>query len=122
MVAVGGQTVPSAAPSVIIDTCPMEKQRSERPWLIFLILAFALTNGVLYALLMPLWEGFDEPYHYGYVQELSVHNRLPALGTTSLSLEVWDSLLLVPVSHVVQRNIPVLMTFGEYFRSPEGER
>jgi len=80
-----------------------------------LIVTFALANGLLYALLLPLWEGFDEPFHYGYVQELSTCNRLPILGKSKLSQEVWQSLLLVPVSHVVQANIPAVTSFETYF-------
>ena len=77
-----------------------------------LIILFALTCGVLYALLLPLWEGFDESFHYSYVQELSVHHRFPVLGQSALSKEIWDSLHLVPVSHVVQTALPMLTPFS----------
>src|SRR5712671_5118902 len=97
-----------------------------RSWLeqrlAWLIVIFALVNGALYALLLPLWEGFDEPFHYAYVQELSTRSRIPVLGRSNLSREIWDSLLLVPVSQVVQRNIPVLRTFESYFSLPPSTR
>lgn len=80
-----------------------------------LVLAFALANAVLYSSLLPLWEGFDEPWHYAYVQYLSVARRLPVLGTTRVSQEVWDSMLSCPASHVVARVWPELQTFDRYF-------
>ena len=88
-----------------------------------LLLAFALSNATLYSSLLPLWEGFDEPFHYGYVQHLALWRRLPVLGETTLSKEVWDSMLACPASHVVARTRPGLQTFDRYFAlSPEERR
>lgn len=89
---------------------------------IVILTAYGILNGVLYSSLLPLWEGFDEPFHYGYVQTLSTELRLPRLGQTTLSAEVWASLQLAPASHLVQRNIPPAMTFREYFALPAAER
>jgi hypothetical protein len=86
-----------------------------------LVTLYALLNAVLYSGLLPLWEGFDEPFHYGYVQQLSVQRRLPVLGETRLSREVAASLKLVPVSHIVRHDSQSL-TFQEYFALPEAER
>jgi hypothetical protein len=80
------------------------------------LLIYGVLNAVLYASLLPLWDGFDEPFHYGYVQTLSRQRTLPRLGQTGLSEEVWQSLPLAPASARVQRNLPIVMTFGEYFR------
>lgn len=81
----------------------------------FLLLAFAFANAILYSSLVPLWEGFDEPWHYGYAQSLAVSHSLPVLGKTLLSQEVWDSMLACPVSHVLARVWPELQTFDRYF-------
>ena len=32
-----------------------------------LLIAYGAANALLYATLLPLWEGFDEPFHYSYV-------------------------------------------------------
>jgi len=40
----------------------------KRRWL---LLTYALINAALYSILLPLWEGFDEPFHFGYVQYLA---------------------------------------------------
>ena len=65
------------------------------PWAVAL---FGILNATLYCLLLPLWEGFDEPFHYGYVQTLSAKGELPVLGKTRLSREVLQSLHLAPAS------------------------
>jgi hypothetical protein len=65
---------------------------------------------------LPLWEGFDEPFHFGYVQHLAITRRLPQLGKTALSNEVWESVRLAPASHVIRFNIPAVMTFDEFYR------
>ena len=96
--------------------------RRNRSWLLPAIAVFGLVNAVLYCFLLPLWEGFDEPFHYGYVQTLAVRRQLPALGKTSVSEEVRRSLELAPASHVVRRNLPSVTTFGEFAAMPEAAR
>ena len=54
-----------------------------KPWLLALT-AYGILNGVLYGSLLPLWEGFDEPFHYAYVQALSTGKSLPRSPPDSL--------------------------------------
>jgi hypothetical protein len=84
--------------------------------------AFGLVNAVLYAGLLPLWEGFDEPFHYAYVQQISHRRTIPEPGRSVLSQEVQDSLALVPVAAGVKKNLGGGITFGEYFRLPPARR
>jgi len=86
------------------------------------LILYGLLNALLYSGLLPPWEGFDEPFHYGYVQSLSNHGTLPVLNRTPLSDEIWASLKLAPASHVVRRNIPGLTTFAEHFQLEKSER
>jgi hypothetical protein len=86
------------------------------------VFLFGALNVVLYAGLTPLWEGFDEPFHYAYIQQLGNTRSLPVLKRTCLSEEVWQSFPLAPASHIVQRNLPMVTTFGDYFRLAELER
>ena len=86
------------------------------------LLAYGLLNATLYTGLLPLWEGFDEPFHYGYVQHLREGRGFLKLGETTLSSEVWASILTAPVSHIVRRNIPETITFGGYFALSGEER
>ena len=91
----------------------------KRRWL---LLAYALTNAVLYSMLLPLWEGFDEPFHFGYVQYLANGNGFPDPRTSRLSQEVGSSLSLAPASLSVQRNLPEIISYPEFFGWPESER
>jgi hypothetical protein len=86
------------------------------------LLVYGALNAILYASLMPLWEGFDEPFHYGYVQYLSDRGAIPEFGKTPLSDEVIVSLRAAPSSHVVKRNLPSVITYEDYFRLPLSER
>jgi hypothetical protein len=83
--------------------------------LLLAIAFYGLANAVLYSSLLPLWEGYDEAFHYGYVQELSTRASVPELGRSVLSNEVDRSLRMAPLSHIVRRGIPEGTTFGEYF-------
>lgn len=47
-----------------------------------LLVAYALANAVLYSAMLPLWEGFDEPFHFGYVQRLANGQGFPDPRTT----------------------------------------
>jgi hypothetical protein len=88
----------------------------------WLLLAYALSNAVLYSMLLPLWEGFDEPFHFGYVQYLANGIGLPDPRTSGLSQEVGSSLLLAPGSLSVKRNIPEITSYPEFFGWPESMR
>jgi Dolichyl-phosphate-mannose-protein mannosyltransferase len=90
-------------------------------WRILLALYGAL-NAAAYALLLPLWEGFDESQHYGYVQSLSTNLKFPVLGQTSLSREIWHSMELVPVSHFLQPHTGAPVSFRDYFAFTQEER
>ena len=100
----------------------MPSSTPARPWFRIALLLYGALNAVLYAGLLPLWEGFDEPFHYGYVQELSRRGALPVLGKTVLSEEVVRSLDLVPVGYAVARNVGRGVVFGDYFRMPAEQR
>lgn len=85
-----------------------------------LVLVFALTNAVLYACFLPLWEGFDEPFHYGYVESLAVQGRFPVFGQSKVSEEINASFLAVPLTRMLSGTIPGALSFEEWSRlSPD---
>jgi hypothetical protein len=88
----------------------------------WLFLVFGLLNAVLYANLLPLWEGFDEPFHYAYVEHVATRGVLPVFGAAHVALDVEESLRLAPASAPVRENLPYVMTFSEYFALPAAER
>ena len=87
-----------------------------------LLVTYVIVNACLYRVLMPLWEGFDEPFHFAYVQQLANGRGLPDPRTAPLSREVGDSLLLAPASHVVKQNLPQVTTYTQYFSWPAPRR
>jgi hypothetical protein len=86
------------------------------------ILLFAMVNAALFGALLPLWEGFDEPYHYGYLEELWQSHRLPVFGRTPLPYDVVASFQLAPVSSVLRRAIPEAIAYDAWFALPDSER
>jgi hypothetical protein len=87
-----------------------------------LVALYGVLNAAAYSCLMPLWEGFDEGYHYGYVQMLSAHGTLPVLGRTVLTREIWHAYELAPVSHYLQPFTGAPLNFGQYFAMTREDR
>ncbi len=87
-----------------------------------LVLAFALTNAILYSCVLPLWEGFDEPFHYGYVESISVWHEFPVLHQTTVSAEIWRSLRLTPLSWLLSEAIPGSISFDRWFDLSRAEK
>jgi hypothetical protein len=81
-------------------------------------MVYAALNAVLYSMLLPLWEGFDEPFHFGYVQQLANGQGLPDARNARLSREVWETILRAPASDPVKSNLPEVVTYSEYFSWP----
>ncbi len=87
-----------------------------------LLVFYGIVNAAAYCCLLPLWEGFDEAYHYGYVQIVANDLRFPVLGHASLSREIWHSFELAPVSHYLQPYTHAPLNFSDYFALPAEER
>ncbi len=86
------------------------------------MLALALANSVLYCCALPLWEGFDEPFHYGYLETLAVQRRFPSFGQATLTAQIQESLSLVPLSHFLSEHVPGAVSFEDYSKLNWGER
>ncbi|HEY4089380.1 MAG TPA: hypothetical protein VGM43_25800, partial [Bryobacteraceae bacterium] len=77
---------------------------------------------ILYSSLLPLWGGFDEPFHFGYVEALANNAGFPDPRSSRLSAEEARAIVLAPASPSVQRNLPQVTTFSQYFALPPEER
>ena len=87
------------------------------------ILLYALASAALYCGILPLWEGFDELYHYGYVQYVSTWAAFPIAGRSALSRELWSSLDYAPLSSYIQPFLQRPTTnFQDYFALSDAER
>lgn len=82
----------------------------------------ALINAVLYCCILPLWEGFDEPFHYGYVEYLCTRARFAEVNRTSVPAEIRASLRLTPVSWILHNALPGSIAFDDWFRLPAEKR
>jgi hypothetical protein len=87
-----------------------------------LILMLGVLNAFLYCGLLPLWEGFDEPFHYAYVESLWQTHQLPVLGRTLIPGDVARSFQLAPVSYILHGWIPEATTFDEWSLLPRAEK
>ena len=76
-----------------------------------LVLVLALVNGILYCCMLPLWEGFDEPFHYAYIQSISQSHVLPVLNRTPISQEIRRSLDGGPVSRLLSEAVQGSISF-----------
>jgi hypothetical protein len=86
------------------------------------ILLFALLNASLYSCSLPLWEGFDEAFHYAYVETLWQTGDFPVLGRTLVPVDIFKSFPLAPVGPVVHTWVPIATTYDAWFRLPAAER
>jgi hypothetical protein len=86
------------------------------------ILLFGLVNAALFSALLPLWEGFDEAFHYGYVEALWQTGRLPVLGRALLPNDVSLSFRAAPMSYIVCRSIPDATSYDVWLALPQVEK
>jgi hypothetical protein len=84
-----------------------------------IILLFGIVNASLYAALLPLWEGFDEAFHYSYIESLWQSRRFLAMGQTLLTEDVSKSFDLAPVADNVHKEIPDTTTFDQWRALPD---
>jgi hypothetical protein len=88
--------------------------------MIALIWLLSIAHGFLYIFATPQWEGFDEPFHYAYIQNLAEHGRIPIYGQTLVSKEITASLRFMPLSPVVNLNLGNRYTsFTDYWKLPK---
>ncbi len=85
------------------------------------ILLFGVVNASLYSALLPLWGGFDEAFHYAYVEALWQTGRLPVLGRTPIPDDVFRSFQFAPVSHI-HKGIAEATSYEAWFSLPQAEK
>ncbi|HET9218954.1 MAG TPA: glycosyltransferase family 39 protein [Terriglobia bacterium] len=71
----------------------------------------------------PLWEGWDEAFHYSYIQNLAETRSLPVFGKSTLSNEITTSFELAPLSYGTNLSLDgKYTTFEQYWKLPPVER
>jgi hypothetical protein len=82
------------------------------------VLAFLL-RGAFYCVEQPIWEGFDEWAHFGYIQHVAQYGRLPS-RVDPISGQLRRSLEIAPLSAAAL--LPGSLTYDEYWRLLPGQR
>src|SRR3954454_2119751 len=87
-----------------------------------LIAVFALSTAVLNSALLPLWEGFDEPFHHSYLASLACTGAFPTMLRTTLTSDVARSVELAPASAAMKLNLPFVVTYDKFFEITDEHR
>lgn len=91
--------------------------------LLALLWSTFLIRGFFYAAVLPIWEGYDEPYHFAYIQCLAATHKPPTLATP-ISRQVDASLHVLPLPWMLKFHaIPQpLYTHDDFWRLPAPAR
>ncbi len=68
----------------------------------------------LYCCALPLWEGWDEPFHYGYVECLAAWDQFPILGKTTIPADDRQSLTFTPLPRFLSDSVPGSVPFEKW--------
>lgn len=83
---------------------------------VLLAVILFLSRGFLHLLVVPMWDGLDEPFHYAYLQYIAEHGRLPPLNAPSVSQEIVASLQFFPTTRHLSHLTP--MRFKNFWELP----
>ena len=97
--------------------------RSRTVWALALLWLAFVVRGAWYCAVLPVWEGYDEPYHFAALQHVASGQGLPH-SDTPISLEVEKSLHLLPLPWELQFQAipPPLTTHDDFWKLPPVER
>jgi len=101
----------------------LENPRSGRIRFLTLIWCAFIVRGIFYSAIFPIWEGYDEPFHFAFIQYLVTREALP-LPTTPVSREVQASLHVLPLPGTLLRHgYPApMITHDEFWRLDDRQR
>lgn len=89
-------------------------------WLLWIAL---ILQGLVFISATAIWDGFDEPFHYAYIQSLAENGVLPVFGKSLLSREVTRSFELAPLSIPLNSILGSrYTTFASYWQLSDEER
>ena len=99
---------------------PAASRTSRLLWLLWLCF---LVRGCVYSAILPMWEGYDEPFHFSFIQYVAAHWSLPQ-ASTPVSREVQASLHVAPLSweqrlHAMEGPV---FTHDSFWQVPRAER
>jgi Dolichyl-phosphate-mannose-protein mannosyltransferase len=86
-----------------------------------LTIAAFLLRGAFYCAVQPMWEGFDEWAHFGYIQHLAQFGRAPS-RYEQISDELRRSVELAPISAAAAESSAGSLTHDAFWQLPLEER
>jgi hypothetical protein len=87
-----------------------------------LLVLLGVAAACAYCTLMPMWEGYDEPFHYAIVQLVGIERTYAKPSRAWVSEELWQSRLLAPSSPVFNRDVPPIKTFSQFRALPPAQQ
>jgi hypothetical protein len=81
-----------------------------------------IAGAAFFAVMMPLGEGFDELWHFAYIQHIAQLGTVPESHATLLSREGMTFLQLHPVAWAVHNNFPMLPSYEQYWQHADNNR
>ncbi|UCD56379.1 MAG: glycosyltransferase family 39 protein [Candidatus Hydrogenedentota bacterium] len=102
------------------------KLNNLRPAHIFfpLIWAMFVIKSLVYIAVTPLWEGFDELFHFAYIQSLAATRSLPVWGETFIDADIAKSTAYVPLAGLMPQLAHGFekLSYRDYWQVDEAER
>ena len=87
-------------------------------WVMFVV------KSLLYIAVTPLWEGFDELFHFAYVHSLAATNSLPVWGEAFVDSDIARSTAYVPLAQLMPQLTPGFekLSYRDYWMLDEAKR
>jgi hypothetical protein len=85
-------------------------------WLLFIV------RGMFYAVVLPLWEGFDEWSHFAYVQRIAENGDLLVDRRTTIPRDIDATFSIVPLPWVLRGIRPASLAHDHWWRLPGNEQ
>lgn len=123
----GEAVPPTGAVGAGAETLPGPGKSPARParrreWLaVWALWAIFLLRALTYVSITPLWEGFDEPFHFAYIQHIVEQGRLPVQKQDTVSREIHHSLRYLPLPRE-PGGFKVGRVHDDWWRMPDAER
>lgn len=76
--------------------------KKTRTVLLLIWVCFVL-RGLFYCAVLPVWEGYDEPFHFAYFQQLEADRKIPRPGAP-ISRQIQQSLHLLPLPWILAQS------------------
>jgi 4-amino-4-deoxy-L-arabinose transferase-like glycosyltransferase len=96
--------------------------KNTRTVLLFIWMCFVF-RGLFYCAVLPVWEGYDEPFHFAYFQQLETNRSIPR-PDAPVSRQIEQSLHLLPLPWLMAQSHlpPPLFSHEQYWTLAPSKR